>query len=113
MLPFAYQITETVEPKKLEFPQESPARKRKGLGVWCHPDRELVYWKEISYCFDNLSDPLAGETRAEAVRMPGPHLGQDCLAVHPSQPSGSQPAFNTVPQVVVTPNHKIIFIATS
>ena len=91
MLPFAYQITETVEPKKLEFPQESPAGKRKGLGVWCQPARGLVSWKEISYCFDNLSDPLAGETGAEAVRMAGPHLSQDCLAVHPSQPSGSQP----------------------
>ena len=53
------QTTETIVPKKLEFPQESPAEMEKHE-AW---DRQEV---QISHSSDNLSDHLAG---AETIMM--------------------------------------------
>jgi hypothetical protein len=50
-----------MDPRKLEFPQESQARKGKG---WRRLEGELVSWKATSYSSDNLSDNLAVKSEA-------------------------------------------------
>lgn len=49
---------ETMDPKKLEFPQVSHAREGASGGM-----EGLVSWEEISHTSDNLPDHLAGQTR--------------------------------------------------
>lgn len=79
------QSMETMDPKKLEFPQESMLGKERGEG-WCQLGSvgRVVFWK-VSHSPDRVSDHHAGETGAETTmnrttRCPG-QLSHVCLGI--------------------------------
>ena len=48
-LPFDYQTFEMMHPQELEFQQESPTEKRKGLQPGASQRRNLSLWKGLQF----------------------------------------------------------------
>lgn len=76
--PFGNQASPTMDPKALEFPQESPAGGSERLRPWCQPQEEPVSQEEISHNSNSFSDHIA---RRQETHL-GPYLGQDYLGMH-------------------------------
>lgn len=70
-----HQTTETLDPKKLEFPQDSHAERRRQMGACFQPWLGLVFQENISHS----SDSLAVETMIG--QWVEPHLDQGCLVI--------------------------------
>lgn len=75
-----YQTIETVDPKKLPFPQSLLLGEGKGR-VLMSAEEELVSQKEITHGSVTLQENSEVQTRKGQGRV-GPHLGQDCLDVY-------------------------------
>lgn len=65
--PFDYQVIDPMDPKKLEFSQESHAGRRKSPEAGASQKRNLSPRKLFSHSSAKLSDHGAGETGAEIV----------------------------------------------
>lgn len=67
-------------PKKLAFPQESQAWGWKNMGTLSMLNGENFFQKQQQ---QQQQNHFAGDTRANAVMVAGPHPGQDCLVIYP------------------------------
>lgn len=56
-----------IDPKKLEFLQESDIGRIKGYKVRHQPEEVFVSREEISHSYDNLSEHLSGEIKTRTM----------------------------------------------
>lgn len=57
-----------MDPKELEFPQESPDEGSERLKLWCQPQEEPVSQEQICHNSDSPSDPIARRLQPEMGR---------------------------------------------
>lgn len=75
--PFGNQVIQTMDPKELEFPQESPSGGSERLKPQCQPKEEPGSQEKISHNSNSFSDHTARD-----CGLVGPHFDQHCLRMH-------------------------------